>query len=211
LKTRLLIVDDHPIFRSGLKLTVSDLPDMVVAGEASSGEEALEEVERKQYDVVLLDISMPRMSGMQVLEQLRARHPELAVLVVSFHPEEEYAIRCLRGGAAGYLTKNGPPEELVEAVRKVARGGRYVSATLAEQLASQLSPGHVVPAHETLSDREKQVMLLMVKGVRLGDIAVELGLSPKTVSTYRSRIFVKLGIQSTAELVRYAVKEGLAE
>jgi len=211
MKIRILIVDDHPLFRRGARLTISDASDMEVAGEAGSGPEALALIEKNEYDVVLLDISMPGTNGLEVLDQLKARYPRLPVLMMSFYPEEEYAVRCLRGGAAGYLTKQGPPNELIAAVRKVFRGGKYVTASLAERLAYELESGRARAPHESLSDRELQVLCLMAKGRRAKDIAADLCVSPKTIASYRARILQKMAMSSNAELVRYALKAGLAE
>jgi len=211
MELRVLIIDDHPIFRRGLKETLSDVPDMIVSGEAGDGPEALGAVDRNEYDVVLLDLSMEEMNGLEVLEQLRSRHPSLPVLILSFHPEEEYAVRCLRGGAAGYLMKHGPPEELIAAVRKVWRGGKYVTPSLAERLAVELETPAWVPSHENLSDREYEVMCHIVRGKRGKDIAEELCVSPKTVSSYRARILEKMGMKNNAELIRYAMKLGLTD
>lgn len=211
MELRILIIDDHPIFRRGLKETLSDVPDMIVSGEAGNGLEALRAVDRNEYDVVLLDLSMEGMSGLEVLEQLRSRHPSLPVLILSFHLEEEYAMRCFRGGAAGYLMKHGPTEELIAAIRKVWRGGKYVTASLAERLAFELEAPSVAPSHEKLSDREYEVMCRIVRGKRGKDIAEELHVSPKTVSSYRARILEKMEMKNNAELIRYAMKLGLVD
>jgi len=211
METRVLIIDDHPIFRRGLRETLSDASDMVVAGEAGCGKEALDAVDRNEFDVVLLDLSMDGMNGLEVLAQLRSRYPSLPVLILSFHPEEEYAVRCIRGGAAGYLMKHGPPEQLFTAIRKVWRGGKYVTPSLAEALAFEVEDPSDACPHESLSEREHEVMCLIARGMRGKDIAEELQVSPKTVSSYRARILKKMGMQNNAELVRYGMKQGLTD
>ena len=211
METRVLIIDDHPIFRRGLKETLSDAPDMLVAGEADSGPEALEAVDRNEYDVVLLDLSMDGMNGLEVLAQLKIRHPALPVLILSFHPEEEYAVRCIRSGAAGYLMKHGPPDELLTAIRKVWKGGKYVTPSLAEALAFEVEDPSDACPHENLSQREYEVMCHITRGMRGKDIAEKLQVSPKTVSSYRARILKKMGMNNNAELVRYGMKQGLTD
>lgn len=206
---KILIADDHAIVREGLKQIVAEVPDMVVAGEASNGEETLQEVQRADYDVVLLDISMPGQSGMETLKELGRRRSGLPVLMLSMHPEEQYAVRALRAGARGYLTKESAPNELVVAIRKVVNGDRYVSSLLSERLASDLTSYTRETPYRTLSDREYQVLRMIASGKTVNNIATELALSVKTVSTYRSRILTKLRMKTTAELIRYAIEKRL--
>jgi DNA-binding NarL/FixJ family response regulator len=207
---RLLIADDHPVVRQGLRRIVADHPGIEVVGEAVSGDEVLAAFPRLPADVVLLDIAMPGPGFLQVLERLRAEHPSVAVLVLSVHPEDQYAVRALRSGAAGYLTKDHSPEQLVEAIRKVYRGGRYVSPTLAERLAADLATaGTGQSPHEGLSHREYEVLCLLGSGRTVKEISSELRLSPKTVSTYRARVLEKMQVSSNADLVRYAAQHGL--
>ncbi len=206
---RLFIADDHPIVRAGLSSIIADAGDMMLVGEAARGEDVLAFVEKIATDVVLLDVSMPGPGLIPLLETMRAAHPSIAVLVLSVHPEEQYAMRALRAGARGYLTKDHSPGELVAAVRKVHGGGRYVSATLAERLAADLSTGVDGLPHERLSDREFEVLCLLGSGRTVTDIASTLSLSVKTVSTYRARLLDKIPAGSNAELVRYVVAHGL--
>jgi two-component system invasion response regulator UvrY len=206
---RILIADDHPIVREGLKQILSDTQDMQLAGEASNGGEVMDQVERGLADVVVLDISMPGESGLDVLRKLRARHPTLPVLMLSIHSEDQYAIRSLRAGASGYLTKESLPDELVTAIRRVAQGRRYVTEALAERLVTRLDSRLERPPHESLSDREYQVMRMIASGRALKRIATELGLSPKTVSTYRARVLEKTGLRNNAEITRYALQHDL--
>jgi len=209
--TKVLIVDDHAIVREGLKQILAETQGMVVAGEATTGEEALETIESQYYDVVVLDISLPDMSGLEILKQIKARHPQLVVLMLTIHPEEQYAVRVLKAGASGYLTKDTAPDELAAAIKKVAEGGRYVSATLAEKLAFDLGPEAKVTPHESLSDREFEVLVMMASGKNVTTISEELHLSKKTISTYRRRILDKMGMETNAELIRYAVENELVE
>ena len=206
---RILVADDHPIVRQGLKQIIADSPDMVVAGEASDGQEVLEQVRKNDYDVVLLDLSMPVINGMDTLKQLKSQRPELVVLVLSIHPEEQYAVRVLKAGASGYITKDSAAEELIAAIRAVSSGKKYVSSSLAQKLASELGVAAVKPLYEILSNREYSVLRLIAAGRTKIGIAEELSLSPKTVSTYRSRILNKLGLKTDAELVRHAIENRL--
>jgi DNA-binding NarL/FixJ family response regulator len=206
-----VVVDDHAVVREGLKRIISANPGMVVSGEAGDGHDAMRVVKTTPCDVVLLDITMPNRNGLDVLKQLHAESPRLPVLVLSMHAEDQYAIRVLRAGAAGYLTKESAPANLVQAIRKVVRGGKYVSPTLAEKLVFDLgTDGDKVP-HEMLSDREFQVLCMIASGKTVGQIAEELGLSVKTISTYRVRILEKLQMKNNAELTRYAIKQGLVD
>ena len=208
---KVLIADDHPVVRQGLRQIITEAPDMVVAGEAADGREALGKAKTGDYDVLLLDISMPYQSGVDVVSRLRKERPALPVLMLSVHPEEQYAVRALRAGASGYLTKESAPEELVAAIRKVSTGGKYVSASLAEHLASLVQgDGEPLP-HETLSNREYQVMCLIAAGMTVSEAARELSLSAKTISTYRARILEKLSLRTNADLIRYATANQLVE
>ncbi len=208
---RVVVVDDHPVVREGFKRIIADSPGLSVAGEASDGSEALQVVGNTPCDVVVLDISMPNKNGMDVLKQLRTESPRLPVLVLSMHSEDQYAIRVLKAGASGYLMKDAAPAQLVQAIRKVTRGGKYVSPTLAEKLATELDGDAQKPLHETLSDREYQVLCLLASGKTGTEIANDLALSIKTISTYRSRILEKLKMKNNAEITRYAIKEGLVD
>lgn len=206
-----LIVDDHALIREGVKKTLSGEPDMTVVGEASNAVEMLKELGRLAVSVVLLDITMPGESGLDALKELHQNYSHLPVLILSFHPEHRFAVRALKAGASGYITKESATEELVQAVRKVASGGMYVSTALAEQLAAELKDAGAKLPHETLSDREFQVMRLFAQGKKSGDIAEALGVSVNTVNTYRMRILEKMNMQSNVELSRYAVDHGLIE
>src|SRR5262245_49522761 len=206
---RILIADDHTIVREGLKQLLSETPNLLVAGEAGSGQEVLRRLREDPYDVVLLDISLEDRSGIDVLKQLRAEWPALPVLMLTMHPEAAYALRALRAGAAGYVTKKSVRTELVVAIGKVAGGGRYVPASLGEVLARALEPRASARPHERLSDREFQVFELLVSGKRLGEIAKYLGVSIKTISTHRARLLAKMRVQTVAALIRYALENQL--
>ncbi len=206
---RLLIADDHPIVRAGLRRIAADHPGITVVGEAASAAEVLERVIETPSDVVLLDVSMPGPSFIEVLQQVRKEHPSVKVLVLSVHPEDQWAVRALRAGAAGYLTKDHSPEQLIEAIRKVYRGGKYVSAALAERLATGLEAGTSTVLHERLSDREYEVLRGLGTGLSVKVLAERLGLSAKTVSTYRTRILEKMQMVTNADLIRYVNDNGL--
>ena len=208
---RALIADDHAVVRQGLKQILGDTPEMVVAGEATTGQEVLDKVRAETWDVVVLDISMPDRSGLDVLKQLRSERPKLPVLVLSMHSEDQYAVRVLKAGASGYLTKDSAPDELVKAIRKVVSGGRYVSSFLAEKLAFEIGTDSSRLPHETLSDREFQVLRLIAAGKSVTEIAAELYLSVKTVSTYRARMLEKMNLGTTAELMHYAMQNHLID
>ena len=206
---RVLVADDHALVRKGLQQVIKEqAPDMVV-GEATDGEQVLSMVRKEKWDVLVLDIGMPKRSGLEILQELRAIQPKLPVLILSVHPEDQYAIRVLKAGAAGYLSKDSALDELVDAIRKAVGGGRYVSASLAEKLALGLSGGLDKLPDETLSDREMTVLLKMGAGMSVGEIADELALSVKTVSTYRTRILEKMGYKSNADLIRYVIEHQL--
>ena len=206
---RLLVADDHALVRSGIRHTVQMTQDIVVAEEAQNGREALEKARTGEIDVVLLDISMPGRDGLDILKELRARNPPPAVLILSIYPEELYAVRAIRSGAAGYLTKDSAPDELIAAIRKVSEGGKYVTASLAEKLAASLGSPEAGQQHELLSDREYQILCMIASGKTPTQIADELSLSIKTISTYRSRILVKMNRKNNAELTRYAIENKL--
>jgi len=208
---KILIADDHPIVRKGLKEIIEVTPDMMVGDEASNGQEALEKVRKNDFDVVLLDISMPGRSGLEILKELKSEKPELSVLILSMHPEEQYAVRVLKAGASGYLTKESAPDELIAAIRKASIGRKYISSSLGEKLAFDLEIDSEKPLHETLSDREYEVMRMIASGKTISEIAKKLFLSVKTISTYRSRILEKMRMKSSAELTHYALKNRLVE
>jgi DNA-binding NarL/FixJ family response regulator len=208
---KVFIADDHPIVREGLKQVLADASDMVVTGEANNGRELIHQLRNNSYDVLILDISMPGMSGLDVLKQLKIEKPELPVLVLSVHSEDQYAVRVLRAGASGYLTKASAPDELIGAIRKVLSGGRYISSFLGEKLASELDLETDKPLYETLSDREYQVLCLIASGKTVKEAADELSLSVKTISTYRTRILEKMNMKTNAELTHYAIKNRLVE
>jgi two-component system, NarL family, invasion response regulator UvrY len=206
---RILLVDDHSIVRRGLKLIIADEADMTVVGEASNAEEMLAFVRTQPCDVVLTDIRMSGRSGLDALKELIREHPSLPVLVLSVHPEDQYGSRVLKLGASGYLTKDSAPTELVEAIRKVTKGGKYVGPSLAERLAFDLMTDTLGPPHASLSNREFQVLCLIASGKSITQIAAELVLSARTVSTYRVRILEKMGMKRTAELMCYAISHDL--
>lgn len=207
---RILIADDHAIVRRGLKQILADFHEEIEVDEAGDGGEAVSKALADRYGMVLLDISMPVRSGLDALRELRALRPGLPVLMLSIHPEEEYAVRTIRAGASGYLMKESAPDELLLAIRKVLRGGRYVSTSLAERLAFGPAPEETAP-HEALSERELQVFRLLTSGKAMKEIAGELSLSIKTVSTYRTRILEKMKMKSNTELIRYALRTRLLE
>ncbi len=206
-----LVVDDHSIFREGLRQILAETPDIRVAGEASGGRDALTRVAENTWDVVIMDLSMPEGSGLETLAQLRAISPGLPVLILSMYPEDQYAIRVLKTGAAGYLSKDAAPDSLVDAIRKVASGGKYVSPAVAERLAAEIGSGIKRLPHEDLSDREFQVLRLIASGKTVSEIADKLSLSVKTISTYRARLLEKMNMKSNAELTRYAILNHLVE
>ena len=208
---KILIADDHAVVRRGLRDTLAEAYSRATFGEAKTAQEALESVARQNWDVLILDISMPGKSGLDILDDLHRLRPKMPILLLSMHPEGQFARRALKSGAAGYLTKESVPEELKEAVRRVQAGGRYVSATLAEKLALDLRSDADLPVHELLSDREFQVLRMLASGKTVKQIADEISLSVKTVSTYRARILLKTRLKTTAELIRYALQAGLVD
>src|SRR5688572_15077699 len=207
---KILIVDDHIVLRQGLKQVLSDGLEKAEFGEAGNTGEALDQLAKKRWDILVLDINLPGRSGLEVLHESRERFPKLPVLVLSSAPEEQLAVRVLKAGASGYLNKQTAPEELVEAVRKLSAGGRYIGPRLAERLAAELARSEKVP-HEQLSDREFQVMQLLAAGQSLKEIADELSLSVKTISTFRGRILSKLKLDNNVELAHYAREHGLLD
>ncbi len=206
---RVFIADDHAIVREGLKQILAEQRDIVVAGEAETGLDAIKLVGKAKPHVMLLDISLPDRNGIEVLKQIKKDRPELSVLMLSMHREDEYAIRALKAGASGYMTKQSAPKELVTAIRQVAGGQKYVSAALAQTLASQIGEDHEAPLHDSLSDREYQTLTMIASGMAVSDIARELSLSVKTVSEYRARLLVKMKLKNSAELTHYAIRNGL--
>ncbi len=208
---RVFIADDHAIVREGLKQILAESPDIIVAGEAENGLDAIKLFRKSKCNVMLLDISMPDRSGIDVLKQVKKESPDIAVLMLSMHREDQYAIRSLKAGAAGYLTKQSAPRELVTAIRQVATGQKYVSAALAQELASAIGDDHDTPLHDTLSDREYQTLTMIASGKTVSAIAEELSLSVKTVSEYRARVLVKMKLKNSAELTHYAIKNQLIE
>lgn len=209
---RVAVIEDHPVVREGIKSILSKNDDFSVVAEASDGEQALQVLRTEPCDVVLLDISLPILSGVDILKRIRADYPRLPVLILSVHPEEEYGLRAMRAGAAGYLMKSKMTSwDLTTAIFKAVRGGRYISDTLRENLAfGARADRHNKPAHEILSDREYQTMCMLASGKTVSEIAAELSLSVKTVSTYRVRILEKLQFKNNAQLIRYAITEDLA-
>lgn len=209
-KINVLIADDHAIVRQGLKQILSETEDLHVAGEAEDGVEALQLARQQAWDVILLDVTMEKRNGIETLKQLKREFPKLPVLILSMHPEEQYAVRAIQSGASGYLTKGSAPEQLVTAIRQVARGQKYISPTLAEKLAVMVAGGERSPL-EKLADRELEVLRLIASGKTLVQVAETLNIAGQTVSTYRARILEKLQLESTAELIRFGIQHGLVE
>jgi two-component system, NarL family, invasion response regulator UvrY len=208
---RVFIADDHAIVREGLKQILAEQRDIVVGGEAENGVDAIRLCPKSRCQVMLLDISMPDRNGIEVLKQVKKDKPDLHVLMLSMHREDQYAIRSLKAGAAGYLTKQSAPRELVVAIRQVAQGQKYVSAALAQALASQVGVDHDAPPHDSLSDREYQTLILIASGKTVSEIAQELSLSVKTISEYRARLLVKMKLKNSAELTHYAIRNQLID
>lgn len=204
---RILIADDHPIVRRGLKQILSDESDVAFVGEAQNGREVLEMVYQEHWDAVVLDIGMPGRGGLDTLKELKRLQPKLPVLILSIQPEDQFGVRALQAGADGYMNKECAPNELINAIKKILKGGKYVSESLAEKLA--LMVGSKTPSPESLSPREYQVMLLLVSGKTLSEIAEEMSLSVKTVSTYKTRILDKMNVKNSKDLILYAIKSGL--
>ncbi len=206
---KVLIADDHAIVRRGIKQIITEIPIVETVDEATNGQEVLSKIAKCNYNLVLLDISMPGRSGLDVLKQLKSEKPRLPVLILSMHPEEQYAVRALKAGASGYLTKESAPDELIAAVQKILQGGKYVSASLAERFVAELSVSSEKAVHQTLSDREYQILCMIASGKTVSEIGEELALSVKTVSTYRARILAKMNMKNNAELTRYAIENAL--
>lgn len=208
---RILVADDHTVVRCGLRQIVSEESDMTVTGEACDSQELVALIREKPCDVLVLDISMPGRSGLEVLKDVKQEYPTLPILVLSVHPEDQYAVRTLKLGASGYLTKDSAPEELVHAIRKVLGGRKYVSPALAEKLATNLITDSGRPPYETLSERERQVLCMIASGKSITEISDELAISVKTVSTYRTRVLEKMNMRNNAELTHYAIASRLVE
>jgi len=209
--SKILIVDDHAIVREGLKKILNCFAGIEEIEEACNGKETLEKIRKKEFNIVLLDISLPDINGLDILKQIKKIRPNLQVLILSIHPEERYAIRTLKAGASGYLTKDRAPQELVKAVREILKGRKYITSSLAEKLVQNLEDKTKKPLHENLSDREYQVLCLIASGKTVKEIAKELYLSEKTISTYRTRILEKMKMKNNAELIYYAIKHGLVD
>jgi two-component system invasion response regulator UvrY len=210
-RLRILIVDDHPIVRLGLKQTLADAAEIGEIGEAATPQQALDLIRHREWDAVVLDIGLPGRGGLEVLKDIKGELPRLPVLILSMHSEDQFAVRAIRAGAAGYLTKAAAPENLVDAIRKVASGGRYIGPELAERLATELTIDAARPLHASLSDREFDVLRFIASGQTVGDIADRLSLSVKTVSTYRARVLEKMRMKNNAELMQYALTNHLLD
>ncbi|HEY1694731.1 MAG TPA: response regulator transcription factor [Polyangiaceae bacterium] len=208
---KVLVADDHAIVRRGLRQILAETQDILVGGEAATASEVLRLVREQRFSAVILDISLPGASGLELLADLRKERPDVPVLILTVHSEDQYAVRAIRAGAAGFLTKESAPDKLIEAVRKVAGGGRYVSPELAERLASALAGESTGAPHERLSDREFEILKMLASGKTVSEVARELSLSVKTVSTHRTRILKKMGMRTNAELTTYAVRTRLVE
>lgn len=208
---RLVIVDDHAIVRSGLRQIAQAESDITVVGEAADSGELLDVLRKQESDVVLMDISMPGKNGLEALKLVKERWPGTAVLMLSMYPEDQYAVRSVKAGASGYLHKNSPPETVIQAIRTVAKGKKFITPELAEQLATHIGQDADQPLHERLSDREYQTMSMIASGHTLSQIAEQMSLSPKTVSVYRARLLEKMRLKNNAELTHYALKHKLVE
>ncbi len=209
-KTKVMIADDHALFRAGLRSLLEETGEFEVVAEASNGEDALKAVREREIDVALLDLSMPKQSGIDVLKRMKSLKPEMAVLILSMYPEEQFAVNMLRAGASGYLTKESAPEQVVTALRTVRKGRKYISNEVAELLA-ETPDASTVPLHGTLSQREFQIFCKLATGQSVSEVATELFLSVKTISTYRTRVLEKMGMHSNADLTYYAIKNGIIQ
>jgi len=207
----LVIADDHAIVREGLKRIIGDAPDLQIVGEAADGNEVLQRVREQAFDVLVQDLSMPGRSGMELIRLVKAERPKLRILVLSMHAELQYAVRAIKSGASGYLTKESAPAELVQALRRVAAGGAYVTSEVAEQLALGAMPGGAGASHESLSPREFEVFRMLAAGLSVTEAAGKMNVSVKTVSTHKANLMQKLSLHNQSELVRYAIKHGLAD
>jgi DNA-binding NarL/FixJ family response regulator len=209
--TRILLVDDHPIVRQGIKQVLTGAFEPALVGEAANAEEGLSEVRSTQWDVMVLDLTLPGLSGLDLLKDLRRERPALPVLVLSMHPADQFARRALNAGASGYLTKDSPPTELVKAVSELMAGRRYMNAAVVEELVSGEQTAPTSRPHEMLSDREYQVLRMIASGLTVSQVATRLSLSVKTISTYRSRVLDKMNMKTTAELMHYGIQHGLVD
>jgi len=209
--TRILLVDDHPIVRQGIKQVLTGAFHPALVGEAANAEEGLSEVRTTEWDVMVLDLTLPGASGLDLLKDLRRERPALPVLVLSMHPPDQFARRAMNAGAAGYLTKDSAPTELVKAVGEVIAGRRYLNPSVVEELVMRQQPGHAQRPHELLSDREYQVLRMLASGLTVSQVATRLSLSVKTVSTYRARVLEKMSMKTTAELMHYGIQQGLVD
>jgi len=208
---RILVTDDHPVVRQGIMRIIEDTPDMKVTGEAENGYELLKKIKEQDYDLILMDISMPGSDGLEVIRELRKIKPNLPILILTIHPEKYYGLRMLQAGASGYLTKQNAPFELIEAIRKVSQGGMYISNSLAQLLVASKKDGEGKPGHEKLSDREYQVMNMIAAGKKVKTIADELCISVKTIHVHRRHILEKLNMASNADIIHYAIQNGLLD
>lgn len=207
----ILLADDHTLVREGLKQILNNIEDIGSIDEASTGEEVISQVNKNEYDIILLDISMPGRSGIEILKQVKEMKPEQNILMLSMYPEEQYAVRCFKSGASGYVTKDTAPAELISAIHQVSAGQKYVSASLAQRLAAYIQVDSDKPLHEQLSNREYEVLRMIASGIGNKEIAEQLSLSAKTISTYRARILDKLYLKTNAELTHYAIQNDLIE
>jgi len=208
---KILIADDHPMIREGLKKTLRDEIDFKVVGEAKNGREVLSFVAENELSIVLMDLSMPELSGLEVLKELRRHRPKLPVLILSMHPEDRFGVRALRAGASGYLTKESAPLELVNAIRRIINGGKYITQSLADKIADEILIDSNQPPHKTLSDREYQILYMIAQGKSIMEISEALSLSLNTIHTYRTRLLEKMNMKSNAELTQYAIRNNLVE
>lgn len=208
---RIMIADDHPLIREGLRESLKNESEFLVVAEARDGQEVLDLVERTKVDVIVMDLSMPVMNGLDVLGELRSKHKKVPILILSIHPEDRYAVRSIRAGASGYVTKESPSAELVYAIRKVARGGKYITPALADKIAEEIGDSSGRPLHDFLSNREYQILRMIANGQSVKDIADELCLSFHTINTYRNRILEKMNLKSNIELTHYAFQYSLIE